>query len=65
MAAQGLQFVPQDGYIRLIHAEAPDLPNAPHVEVLAGVVVPDPAWRASSVVVIDTATDKVIESFPV
>ncbi len=29
------------------------------------VVVPDPTWPASSIVIIDTATDKVIEDFPV
>lgn len=28
-------------------------------------VAPDPTWPASSVVIIDTATDKVIDSFPV
>lgn len=29
------------------------------------VAVPDPTWPASSIVIIDTATDKVIEDFPV
>jgi len=28
-------------------------------------VAPDPMWPASSIVIIDTATDKVIEDFPV
>ena len=28
-------------------------------------VVPDPSWPADSVIIIDTATDKVIESFRV
>ncbi|WP_459793891.1 hypothetical protein [Arthrobacter sp. AD-310] len=42
-----------------------DAGKVTHISDVDYTVVPDPAWPADSVVIIDTATGEVIESFPV